>query len=423
MSTRKYVHVRETCRLCGSAQLQMAVKMREVPILSANIESNAADTVETAPVDLYLCSDCGNLQMNHVVDPTILYRNYLYRTSVSHGLVEHYEALAASLIGNLAPPENGFVLEIGSNDGSLLRNFGNAGYRVLGVDPARRIAEEATRAGIPTLPEMFDSGLSDGIRKEHGPADIILANNVIANIDELDDMFEGIRRLLAPGGSFVMETQNGGDVIRHRLIDTIYHEHLSYFLSKPLVRFFEKHGMTVYDIEPISTKGGSIRVYASLHGSGRRIESSVDKAFEADETDGLNSISTYRLFTSEKDKLVGEVRETVRRLADDNGMIAGYGASVGTGTLISEFDIADRLSYIVDDAPAKRVLTNSGREFEIVGRERLLNDPPSCVIIFAWRYADRIIQNNWEYVQAGGRFVVPLPDVRVVGADALEAAG
>ena len=256
---------RKTCRLCHSEAVETVVPLAPIPIATPNIGLATKGTdgggiaTTLAPLDLYLCHACGHLQLLDIIDPEVQYTHFAYTTSISLGLTEHFDRMADSVIARAKLAPGALVVEIGSNDGTLLRFFKQRGMRVLGIDPARATALRATAEGIETLPTFFTATLADKIRTEHGPAAVIISNNTFANLDDLDDPTDGIRRLLADDGLFVFETQHGADVIRRMLIDTIYHEHLSYFLVGPLVPFFARHGMTLFAAEHLTTKGGSIR--------------------------------------------------------------------------------------------------------------------------------------------------------------------
>jgi len=225
---------RNTCRLCGGHDQELAVHLEPMPSGDAYVPAGHLDQPqETYPLDLYLCHSCGHAQLLDVVDPEILYRNYLYTTSISLGLAEHFHRYADEVLSRVNPPAGSFVVDLGSNDGTLLKAFQSRGMRVLGVDPAREVARKATASGVETLPCFFTAELARTIRDERGPASIVTANNVFANIDNLVDMIEGIQTLLAPDGVFVFETSYLVDVFQKSLLETFFHEHLCYFSVKP----------------------------------------------------------------------------------------------------------------------------------------------------------------------------------------------
>ncbi len=260
--TERFKH-RTACRLCNSSSLQLVLPIRPSPIGDAFVpKERLHEEQELFPLDCYLCADCGHLQNLDVVNPEILFRDYTYRTSVSLGLVEHFRQYAELALKELEIEPGGLVAEIGSNDGSLLRAFQAHGMRVIGVDPAREIAEQATQNGVPTVPEFFNATIANDIRAAHGSAALVCANNVFAHMDDMSEVTAGIRKLLADQGVFIFEVSYIVDMIDNMVFDTIYHEHVSHHALMPLERFLNRHDMTIFDVARMPTKGGSIRVFA-----------------------------------------------------------------------------------------------------------------------------------------------------------------
>lgn len=409
---RLFYH-RTTCRLCHSDAVEAVVPLAPIPVATPNIGLAAkgadGDGIDTAlaPLDLYLCRACGHLQLLDIIDPEVQYTHFAYTTSISLGLAEHFGRMADSVIALAKLAAGALVVEIGSNDGTLLRFFKQRGMRVLGIDPARATALRATAEGIETLPTFFTAELADKIRAEHGPAAVIISNNTFANLDDLDDPTDGIRRLLADDGLFVFETQHGADVIRRMLVDTIYHEHLSYFLVGPLVPFFARHGIALFAAEHLTTKGGSIRGYCQLAGGSHRGDGSIAKMTAEEAADGLTRPETYRHFV---DRLAAMRADLSRVLATAEGRrIAGYGASVGTVTLINQFKLSRSLKMVFDDKPLTDALLGPGYRIPVLPASGLDAERPDIVIILAWRYAEPIMAKHQRYIEGGGRFIVPWP--------------
>jgi len=413
-------HKRQTCRLCGSNTVDLAIRLMPIPMATPNCrvpdaDRNAPVFREAVPLELHLCADCGLLQVPHVGNPDLLYSNYVYRTSQSLGLPEHFGEYARAVIEAHRPPLDSLVVEFGSNDGTLLRAFKGEGMRVIGVDPAREIARKATESGIETVNAFFSAEVSCRIRESHGAARLIIANNVIANIDSLDTVAEGVRELMAPDGAFLFETQYGKDVIEKMLLDTVYHEHLSYFNVKPLASFFGRHRMQVIDVEPIPTKGGSIRVTVQHANGSRAATSRVVEAVAEEERRGMYDLARYCRFADE----VAGLRLRLNELADEQQRagrtFCGYGMSVGTTTLLAQFGLAERIGCLFDDDPDKEsVLSGPGYDIPLYGPKAVLKMNPGAIVVFAWRYAEPIIVKHDNYRSRGGKFVIPLPKVSVV---------
>jgi SAM-dependent methyltransferase len=419
IAVSKLYRKRDNCRLCHSKRLDLAIPLAPMPIATPTFRVPGALTdaefyKEAVPLELYLCADCGHFQLLHVVDPEFLYGNYVYRTSVSVGLGEHFRRSAEALISANNPAPGSLVVEIGSNDGTQLQPFQERGFKVLGIDPARAIAKAATDAGIETLGTFFSAHLARRIREERGAAALILANNVFANVDDLDNIVAGVRELLAPYGVFVVQTQYGADVVERTLLDTIYHEHLSYFHVKPLQKYFAAHGLRLIDVERISTKGGSIRFSVQHSGSRRSVSNNVGRLIADEERRRLYDPAGYR-------KLVADLKDIRNRLdalvaeAEAAGKtIAGYGVSVGTTTLIPQFGLAGKLSVLFDDDPEKiGFLSGPDYHLRVCPPAEVLAEDPGLIIIFAWRYADLIIAKHPQWRRGGGKFVIPLPEVSV----------
>ncbi len=412
------VRIRKTCRLCGSADLLRSVPLAEVPIVSPNVATGARGDGSriarvTAPLDNYLCRDCGLIQLVHIVDPSIIYRNYLYRTAVSMGLAKHFRGMANIAIERTGLVAGDLVLEFGSNDGTLLGFFRDADMRVQGVDPARGIAEEASARGVPTRADFFGEALAVELRGELGPARAVIANNAMANIDDLADILRGVETILAPDGVFVFETQYALDVFEKTLLDVIYHEHISCFSVRPIDAAIGRHGLEIIDAERIDTKGGSIRFWLQRKGGPRARAARVDELVALEEKTGLYDPAYHRAFGDRVAAIKVELRGLTDAARAKGRTVGGYGASVGCAALIHQFELEARLDCLFDDAPFKERLEGPGYDLPVYPGDDLFAVEPGLVIILAWRYAEPIMAKHRKYLAKGGRFVVPLPRIEV----------
>jgi SAM-dependent methyltransferase len=391
-----------------------------MPIATPNFRLTAASKDaqayrEPVPLDLDLCQDCGLLQIAAIGDAHTQFDNYVYTTSLSLGLVQHFRCYADQVVAAIRPEHGTLVVEIGSNDGTLLRFFQAKGHRVQGCDPAAAIAQRATAHGIPTLSQFFDVAVGRRIRNEHGPASIILANNVMANVDDLEDLLTGVRDLLADDGVFVFETQYGLDVLRYNLLDTVYHEHLSYFTIRPLLHYFGRRGMEVIDVVRADTKGGSVRITVQRTGGGRPLAPSVGEFLSLEEREGAYGRDIYIRMANRIAAIRAELHQAVDAVRAAGRPVAGYGVSVGTTTLLAQFALGDRIDLLFDDDPDKEpVLRGPGYDLPVFGPQSVLERNPALIIMFAWRYADPILAKHRSWLERGGRAAVPLPDLRII---------
>lgn len=406
---------RTTCRLCESRSLDRGLSLAPTPLADSYIPSSRlSEPQETFPLDLYLCRECGFTQILDVVQPQVIYFDYLYETKTSLGLVEHFGGYAKDVLARVAPRPGSLVVDIGSNDGTLLRFFKQGGMKVLGVDPARAIAKAATEAGIETWAELFNQALAERIRAERGPASVITVNNLFANVDDLANMTRGIRTLLADDGVFVFESFYLADLMRNMVFDFIYHEHISYFSVKPLQSFFARHGLELIDAQPVRTKGGSLRYTIQLAGGPRKPSPVVASMIAAEEKAGICKLETLRAFSGRVDDSKNALTSLMRKLKAEGKMFAGYGASATSTTMIYHYGIGDMLDFIVDDNPQRQQLFSPGLHIPILSGTALDERKPDYLVVLAWRYVEPIKLKVDAYLKKGGRLIVPLPEVKVL---------
>ncbi len=406
---------RNACGLCGGQDAERILHLVPTPAADDYVPAERLNEVqEIYPLDLCLCHKCGHVQLLDVVSPEALFGNYIYLTASSPGLVEHFRQYAEQVLSRVGPAEGALAVDIGSNDGVLLRFFQEGGMSVLGVDPAREIARKATESGIETLPTFFTSELAHQIKKERGPAALVTANNVFAHAEDLADITEGIRGLLAPSGVFVFEVSYLVDMIQGMVFENVYHEHLCYHTVKPLEEFFGRHGMELIDVERIATKGGSLRGTAQLFGGPRRVSDSVSRFIMCEEDLGLHHAESFKAFATKIDSIKADLGSLLRDLIAEGQTIAGYGASATSTTLIYHFDLGDVMSFIVDDNPSRQGLFSPGFHIPVVAPEELYERKPDYVIVLAWRFSDLIFKKHQAFLPQGGHFILPLPKIEVL---------
>ncbi len=412
MADSSEMYHRTTCRLCESSNVQLAVPIVASAIADSYLSPEQAESSRTRyPLNLYLCDECGHVQLLDVVNPDHLFGDYTYRTSSSLGLVEHFRLYADAVHSIVQPLSNSLAVEIGSNDGTLLRFFQDKGMRVLGVDPATKIANEATATGIETLPQFFTSELANSITENHGKASIVAANNVFAHADGLGDIAEGVRGLLAEDGVFIFEVSYLVDIVDRMLFDTVYHEHLCYHSVKPLDRFLARHGMQLIDVQRLPTKGGSIRCFAQLADGPRPVDASVPGLLRLEENKQLDQLATFEQFAADIDSAKLAVHENLAKVRGNGVRVAGFGASATVTTLLHHFELAESLEFLVDDNQSKWGLLSPGHHLEVRSPRSLFDENIGCVVVLAWAYATNIMKTHRDFQDNGGKFLVPLPVV------------
>jgi len=407
---------RTTCRLCHSRNLELVLSLTPTP--PANAFITAADlnkNEERFPLDVFFCRDCAHVQLLDVVDPSILFKNYVYVSGTSPVFVNHFKNYAAEMIQKFKLDKEAFVVEIGSNDGTLLRFFKEAGMGILGIDPAEAIARSATRNGIETLAAFFTSKLADTIKAQDGQADLIVANNVFAHADDLHDIVKGIRTLLKPQGAFVFEVSYLVDVYEKTLFDTIYHEHVCYHSVMPLRNFFQANGMELIAVQRVDTHGGSLRAVAQPAGGPHPVEPSVAEFIQREEALGLDKAATLRGFSVKINKLRDELYALLKKFKSEGKRIAAFGAPAKATTLMLHFGIGPEfVDFIVDDSPLKQGLYSPGYHIPVVPSKEIDSRHPDYLVILAWNFADSIIAKHAEFRRQGGFFIIPVPAVQIV---------
>jgi SAM-dependent methyltransferase len=407
---------RDNCRLCSGKNIEIAVPLAATPPADAYVSKDKIEIPqELYPLELFFCRDCGHVQLLDVVDPEVLFREYIYSTATSPGLVEYFSHYADTAIAQFRPGAGDLVVDIGSNDGTLLNFFKErGGLRALGVDPAKDIARKATEAGIETLPFFFSSAVAQSIIDDHGKASIITANNVFAHADELGEILEGIRQLLKEDGVFIFEVSYLVDMVKNMVFDWIYHEHLCYHNIRPLQLFFQRFGMELIDVSRTPSKGGSIHGIAQISGGPRRVEQAVYNMVEIEKAEGFDTIAAYAKYTDEINLQKSELLKILQKVKQEGGTMAGYGASATVTTLIYHFELGEYLDFIVDDNEARQGLFSPGHHIPVLAPESIYEKNVDYVVILAWRFVQPIISSHKRFIEGGGKFVAPLPQATII---------
>jgi SAM-dependent methyltransferase len=404
------------CRVCGKSGLQQFLDLGAMSPANALLQADELKLPEARyPLALSLCSTCELIQLTHVVPPQILFQRYVYFSSVSKDMGTHFAELGNEVVDRFVP-ENGLVVEIGSNDGILLRPLLQRKVRVLGVDPARNVAEQARKNGVPTVADFFTEALARDIHAQQGPASAFIGNNVFAHIDDLDEVMKGINILLADDGVLIMEFPYVVDFLDNLEFDTVYHEHLSYFGTRPLAWLLQRYGFELFDVRHQKVHGGSMRAYAKRRGSKKFPVAPAVAEFDQLERQ-RETASPLRLARFSRD--VAQLRTDLRKLVSDlrakGKRVVGYTAPAKGNVLLNYCDFGpDQIEYLADATPAKQGLFSPGMRIPIRSPEHFGSDRPDYALLLAWNHKDEILRKETEYRAAGGRFIIPVPKVEVI---------
>ncbi|HLC79202.1 MAG TPA: class I SAM-dependent methyltransferase [archaeon] len=412
MASDKY-RVLTNCRVCGGKKLQQYLDLGKMPLANNLITKNEIAAEEKFPLQVLYCSGCSFSQLSIIVNPDIMFRNYVYRSSISKFFQNHCKEWASELNEKLLTKDD-LVIDIASNDGCLLQEFKREGNRVLGIDPAINLAKIANEQGIETLPQYWNPKLAEKIVEKYGKAKAIIAVNVFAHIDDLHSMVEGVNVALADGGYFMIESPHLLSLIKKTEFDTIYHEHLSYLMVGPLQKLMEGHKMRIAKVKKYDIHGGSIRMYVEKESSPNTSDGSVQQIIREEKDAGLYEFSNYINFKNDVEKIKKDLTTLLKKLKKEGKTIAAFGASAKGNTLLNYCNITTQIDCIFDDTPQKIGKLYPGVHIPIVAGSELLKRKPDYLLLLAWNFAKEIMQKTSEYKKAGGKYIIPIPKVEVV---------
>jgi SAM-dependent methyltransferase len=365
------------------------------------------------PLNVAFCPNCSLVQLLETVPPEELFcQDYPYYSSFSPALLKHSRENALDLIETRKLDANSLVIELASNDGYLLKNFVEHGIPVLGIDPAEGPAKAAEKIGVPTMNDFFGEGLAKKLVANGKSADVIIGNNVLAHVADLHGFVEGIRLLLKETGAAVIEMPYVKDLVDHCEFDTIYHEHLCYFSLTALDHLFRMHSLFLNNVKRLSIHGGSLRIYVEKQ---ENVSAAVKDMLRTEVAEKVNRIDYYRDFAQKVAGIRTELRRLLEGLKEKGATIAAYGAAAKGSTLINYSGIGTEfVDFVVDRNTHKQGLFMPGQHIPVLAPEALLEKMPGYVLLLAWNFADEILQQQKEYQQRGGRFIIPVPNPRVV---------
>lgn len=407
---------RTDCRVCKADTVRTVLSLGATPPANAFLTKKDLGKKECSfPLELNVCGRCGFAQLGDIVSPKVLFEDYVYVSSTSPTFIAHFEEFASTVTDRFSFPRDPFIVDIGSNDGILLKPFRDRGWKVLGVEPATKIAKTAMKSGIPTEPVFFSHAAAKKILKKFGTANVITATSVFPHIDDLDDIIAGVKELLADDGVFIIECYYLVDLVQKNLFDTIYHEHLSYFTVKTLDTLFTRLGMKIFDIERVDTHGGSLRVYVEKESGTRPRSASLTERMAHEDTIGIHEMKTFQTFAKAIEENKKNLTELLNSLKRENKHIVGYGAAAKGNTLLNYFAIGPLvLDYIVDDSSWKQGLFTPGTHIPVVSSHELEKKRPDYILILAWNFAEPIMKKYATLKKLGTKFIIPVPTPKII---------
>jgi 2-polyprenyl-3-methyl-5-hydroxy-6-metoxy-1,4-benzoquinol methylase len=404
------------CRFCGAPLGRTVVDLGMSPLCESFLRADQLDAMEPFyPLHVRVCESCHLVQLPEYVAPESIFTDYAYFSSYSDAFVSHARDYVEMITARLGLSAESFVVELASNDGYLLQHFVARGIPVLGIDPARNVAEAAIARGVPTRVAFFGRETAQAVVAEHGHADLMVGNNVLSQVPNLDDFVAGIATLLAPNGVVTVEFPHLMRLLEGNLFDTIYHEHFSYFSLLTATRVFAAHGLDVFDLEEVWTHGGSLRLFVGHASAGRETTDRMRDFGERERTFGLEDGAPYEDFRARVEATKRDLLDLLIAARRDGLKVAGYGAPGKGNTLLNYCGIrADLLEYTVDRNPHKHGLFLPGTHIPIFPPERVAETRPDLILVLPWNLKDELVAQLAYTREWGARLVFALPALELV---------
>lgn len=405
------------CRFCATPLKHTFVDLGMSPLCESYVSAAQLNQVEAFyPLHVRVCEQCFLVQLPQYVSPEEIFGEYAYFSSYSDSWLQHAAEYVEMIVQRLGLGQESLAVELASNDGYLLRNFVKQGIPVLGVEPAANVAKAAIEKGVPTLVKFFGRHLAREMAREGKRADLVIGNNVLAQVPDLNDFVGGIRLLLKPEGVATLEFPHLIRLMAANQYDTIYHEHFSYFSFLTAEKIFSAHGMTLFDVEELPTHGGSIRIYACDEACrSRPVTSRVVELRQRELAAGLDRLDTYSTFGEKVNESKRALLEFLIAAKRAGKRVAGYGAPGKGNTLLNYCGIrTDFLDYTVDRNPYKQGKFLPGTHVPICPVDKLFETKPDYVLILPWNFKEEIVKQMARIRDWGGKFVVPIPTVEVI---------
>jgi len=405
------------CRFCGNENIFKFLDLGTMTLANCFLTRDELKSIEEPkyPLDVFFCERCGLVQIGYIVPPNALFKKYIYFSGTSDIIHKHANYLAKSFLRRFGLNENSRVVEIASNDGTVMQYFKQIGVKILGIEPATNVARVAIEAGIDTFNDFFNFNTSQMIKEEYGPADIILGRHVFAHVPEIHDFVKGLKNLLAWNGAVAIEAPYLIDFVEKNEFDTIYHEHYSYLSVRAISYLFNLYDMEVFDVERVAIHGGSI-IYFICHKGVHPINFKVTEMTREEMEKEFDKKEKYVAFAERAAAIKASLIELLKGLKASGKRIAAYGAPAKGNTLLNYCGITTELiEYTVDKSPYKQNLYTPGAHLLVLHPDKLVQDMPDYVLLLAWNFADEILGQQKQYLDKGGKFILPIPEVGIIG--------
>jgi hypothetical protein len=416
MTTILHKDVRPACRFCSAPLEHTFVDLGMSPLCESFLSIDELNAMEPFyPLNVHVCGSCFLVQLEEYVAPEKIFTHYAYFSSYSESWLRHAQNYVTEMVERFGLNDRHRVIEIASNDGYLLQYFVEKGIPVLGIEPASNVAEAAVQRGVKTLVKFFGEATAKALVQESMRADLLIGNNVLAQVPDLNDFVRGMKVILKPDGVITMEFPHLSKLMEYNQFDTIYHEHFSYFSFQTAGKIFEKHGLRIFDVEELKTHGGSLRIYATHRENNKyRTASHVSELGEREIKEGILSLLTYSKFDEKVKETKRKLLEFLIKVKREGKSVVGYGAPGKGNTLLNYCGIrTDFIEYTVDRNPYKHGKFLPGTHIPIFAPEKVWETRPDYLLILPWNLKDEIMLQMSSIREWGGQFVVPIPEVRV----------
>lgn len=403
------------CRFCNKKLTQLFVSLGATPLSNAYLKKEQLATREAAyPLDVYVCGNCFLVQLPEFENPENIFSDYAYFSSYSETWLRHAKDYVDKMTRLLGIGKSSQVIEIASNDGYLLQYFQQNGVPVLGIEPARNVAEVAQKRGIPTRVEFFGMAAAKRLVAEGKAADLLLGNNVLAHVPDLNDFVAGLKILLKPHGVITMEFPHLLRLIEENQFDTIYHEHFSYFSLLTVIKVFATQGLRIYDVEEIPTHGGSLRIFVCHQDGGPQTRDNVGKVLEKEKQQNLDQLSGYAGLHAKAQELRRDFRDFLLKAKSEGKPVAAYGAAAKGNTLLNFCGVQnDLVDFVADASPHKQGKYLPGSHIPIVSEAQIKKNKPKYIVILPWNIKEEIV-DQLDYIRDwGGQFVTAVPRLEI----------